>query len=996
MQAAVTGWTSPADLTSEPTSRVLEPVRARRRSFVPTLHDNFEGEFTMLIDWIPGALKSSRGRRRSRVASTTLTHSRRTLEHMEDRVVLSASLTLPASITYNEGGAAVQVAPTGTITDSNANLLNGNLVLSEGLTADAGDTIAIKNQGTAAGEIGVNGSNITYGGTAIGTFTGGTAGSPLVVSLNANADAAAATALLQDITFSTTDTASVLPRDLTGILTDGLGGLGLANEAINVIGLGPTLNLANNVVNTVAGSAGSLLASGATLTDSAVTNLANGSLTATITNNATAGDVLSIQNGNGVSVSNGTVSVNGTAVGTVTGGTNGSPLTVNFNSSATVSDAQAILQQLQLSTQANGSLAPRTVQLSVNDGTNAQVGTATLTANIQAAIGPVLSLPTPSVTFSIGGTAAQLAAGASLTDPSVTNLNGGSLTVSETANANVNDVISLNQANGITVNGNTVSFNGTAIGTLSGGVNGAPLTINFNSTSATTAAVQAVIQDLTFSTSGTNPSLATRTVQLQLNDGTNTTTAKVDVGVSVTGVLGPVLNLPTATVNVTAGGQAALLGNGITLSDTSVASLNGGKLTVSLPAGASTNDVLSFNTNGAVSISGNNVSVNGTAIGTLSGGTNGQPLTVDLNSSATVQSVQTLLQNLNLQAGAGQTAGALPVSVSLTDGTNAQAATGTLNVNVQAGINLTLPTGSVNVSAGGSATALGNGATLTDNGVTNFNNGVLTVSLPAGASTSDKLSIGTSGGLSMNGNTLSLNGTAIGTVSGGTNGQPLTVTFNANANAAAVQSVIANISLQAGANQTAGPLAVNVSLTDGTNAPAALGTLNANVTAAIPSVLNVTSSINIKNSAPHIIDAGASISGINASNLNGATLNIQLLGGNNKSSLGVQSRGTGVRLQGSNILVNGQVVGTVSGSKTNTTITFNANATVASVNQILDALSIRQIGNHSGSETVQMQFTDSAGVMSNMSSTTVTFHRGHGGGNGGGNGGGGGGWWNNY
>jgi hypothetical protein len=953
------------------------------------LYDSFEGEFTMLIDWIPGALKSRRGttRRRSHVASTTLTHSKRTLEAMEDRMVLSATLTLPASITFNEGGAAVQVAPSGAITDTNPNLLNGNLVLSEGLTADAGDTLAIQDQGTAAGKIGVTGSNITYGGTAIGTFTGGTNGSPLVISLNANADATAATALLQDITFSTTDTASVLPRDITGIVTDGLGGFGIANEAINVIGLGPTLNLANNVVNTVAGSTGSLLASGATLADTSVANLANGSLTATITNNATVGDVLSIQNGNGVSVSNGTVSVNGTAIGTVTGGTNGSPLTVNFNSSATVTDAQAVLQQLQLTTQANGSLAPRTVQLSVNDGTNVQVGTATLTANVQAAIGPVLSLPTPGVSFSIGGTAAQLAAGATLTDPSVTDLNGGSLTVSETANANVNDVISLNQAGGITVSGNTVSFNGTAIGTLSGGVNGAPLTINFNSTSATTAAVQAVIQDLTFSTSGTNPSLATRTVELQLNDGTNTTTAKVDVGVSVTGVLGPVLNLPTATVNLTAGGQAALLGNGITLSDTSVASLNGGKLTVSLPAGASTNDVLSFNTNGAVSISGNNVSVNGTAIGTLSGGTNGQPLTVDLNSSATVQSVQTLLQNLNLQAGVGQTSGALPVSISLTDGTNAQAATGTLNANVQAGITLTLPSIPVSVSAGGSATALGAGATLTDNAVTNFNNGVLTVSLPVGASTSDKLSIGANAGLSVSGSTLSLNGTAIGTVSGGTNGQALTVTFNSSANAQAVQTVLQNISLQAGANQTAGPLALNVSLTDGTNAQAATGTLLANVTAAVPSVLNVTGSINIKNSSAHIIDAGASISGINASNLNGATLNVQLIGGTNKDSLGVQTLRTGVRLQGSNILVNGQVVGTVSGTKQNTTITFNANATAASVNQILDALSFREIGVHrGGAETIQMQFTDSAGVMSNVSSTTVTFHRG--------NGGGGGAWWN--
>ncbi len=49
-------------------------------------------------------------------------------------------------------------------------------------------------------------SNVTYGGVTIGTFTGGSGGSNLVVTLNANADATSTTALINNLTYSNTDT----------------------------------------------------------------------------------------------------------------------------------------------------------------------------------------------------------------------------------------------------------------------------------------------------------------------------------------------------------------------------------------------------------------------------------------------------------------------------------------------------------------------------------------------------------------------------------------------------------------------------------------------------------------------------------------------------------------------------------------------------------------------------------------------------------------------
>jgi hypothetical protein len=783
----------------------------------------------MLINWIPCALKSPRGatRRRSQAASKR-TRFQRPLERVEDRVVLSATLDLPASVRFNQGGVAAQLAPAGAITTTGLNILNGSLVLTEGVSAQAGDTLSIQNQGSAAGQIGITGDTVSYGGTAIGTFSGGIGGAPLTVTFNAASTATAATALLQDISFSTTNSASAATRDITGVLFDGSGGVAVASEVVDIIGLGPTVTLANNSVNTIAGSAGSLLASNATVSDASAANLNGGTLTATITNNASAGDALSIQNGNGVSVNGNVVSVNGTAVGTVSGGLNGAPLTVQFNSSAMVADAQSLVQHLQFAASANGSLAPRAISLQLTDGTNTQVGTASLTANVQAALGPVLSLPNTNVNFTLAGAAALVGAGAKVTDSSALSFAGGTLSITETANANANDVISVQSGNGIAVSGSTISYNGTAIGTLSGGLNGAPLQISFNSTSATAEAVQAVIQDLTFSTAG-NLSLATRTLELQLSDGTNVSTASVNVSVAVNGIIGPVL---------------------------------------------------------------------------------------------------------------------------------------------------TLPSGSVSVTAGGSSTVLGAGAKLSDATAVNFNNGTLVVSLPVSASTSDTLSIQSVAGITVNGQTVSFNGTAIGTVSGGTNGQSLNVALNANATVSGVQALLQSISLQAGASQAAGPLAIGVSLTDGSGATAATGTLTANIQAPVAAVLNVAGTINVKNSAAVRIGAGASITGINAANLNGATLNVQLIGGTSRSSLGVLA-GTGVRLSGSKIFVNGHVVGSFKGTKASVAITFNSSATVANVTQVLNALFFRELGVHQGgNETIQMQFTDAAGVSSNLTSTTLTFIRG--------------------
>jgi hypothetical protein len=132
------------------------------------------------------------------------------------------------SISYTENDPATKLAPAATaadpdLLDFNTGTLTFQFSNSTGL---AEDRLSIVNQGNGAGQIGVSGSNVSYGGTVIGTFTGGTNGStPLVVTLNANADNAAVQALVRDVAYTNvSDNPSAADRTVTVTLTDGDGG----------------------------------------------------------------------------------------------------------------------------------------------------------------------------------------------------------------------------------------------------------------------------------------------------------------------------------------------------------------------------------------------------------------------------------------------------------------------------------------------------------------------------------------------------------------------------------------------------------------------------------------------------------------------------------------------------------------------------------------------------------------------------------------------------
>ena len=138
-------------------------------------------------------------------------------------------------LAYTENSPATLIDSAATVTDGDSpNLNTGTLTANFSANGTADDRLTIVNQGVAADQIGVSGTTVTYGGTAIGTFTGGIGTTPLVVTFNSASTPAAAQALLQNLAYST-DAPSTTNRTVSFVVSDGANGISTAaNKTITV------------------------------------------------------------------------------------------------------------------------------------------------------------------------------------------------------------------------------------------------------------------------------------------------------------------------------------------------------------------------------------------------------------------------------------------------------------------------------------------------------------------------------------------------------------------------------------------------------------------------------------------------------------------------------------------------------------------------------------------------------------------------------------------
>ena len=169
------------------------------------------------------------------------------------------------TLNYTEGDGAVVIeqGADASVSDVDSADFAGGMLTVEidfGLVAGE-DVISIRDQGTSFGQIGISGSDVTYGGTVIGTFSGGTGVTPLTVSFNSNATSNAVTALVQNITYENTNTGNPTggARSVVIDITDGDGGAS------------PTQNLTINVTPVNDAPTGSVTITGTPTEDQTLT-----------------------------------------------------------------------------------------------------------------------------------------------------------------------------------------------------------------------------------------------------------------------------------------------------------------------------------------------------------------------------------------------------------------------------------------------------------------------------------------------------------------------------------------------------------------------------------------------------------------------------------------------------------------------------------------------------------------------------------------------------
>ena len=168
-----------------------------------------------------------------------------------------------SSINYTENDPAVLIDAGATVNDPDSFDFAGGILrvdFSSGGTAD--DRLAVRNEGSGAGQVGVVANTVTYAGVTIGTFNGGTGTNPLVINFNSNATPAVVQAVLRNITYeNVSDDPATTPRNVRVVLSDGDGGSSnVENKTINMVAVNDAPAIAANTGTTVAeGSTGTVI-----------------------------------------------------------------------------------------------------------------------------------------------------------------------------------------------------------------------------------------------------------------------------------------------------------------------------------------------------------------------------------------------------------------------------------------------------------------------------------------------------------------------------------------------------------------------------------------------------------------------------------------------------------------------------------------------------------------------------------------------------------------
>ena len=252
-----------------------------------------------------------------------------------------------------------------------------------------------------------------------------------------------------------------------------------------------------------------------------------------------------------ITVNGNTVSHNGIVVGTLSGGTTGTPLQIALNTQATPTVTEALIQALSFAITSDApteGIYTLLIELTDPAGATSQALPVRISVSADNDAPQLQHFSGDAVSYTVGGPATALDTdiAALLSDPDSTDFEGGVLTVSLTNNSNAtDDTIQLLDQTDIQRVGSEVRHAGISLGTLAGGASGVPLTITLNS-NATPTSVQAVIHALHYhNTDPVSVDTAQRTVTVTLSDGDGATSTAAQLTIELARL--PILDLDSAS-----------------------------------------------------------------------------------------------------------------------------------------------------------------------------------------------------------------------------------------------------------------------------------------------------------------------------------------------------------------------------------------------------------------------------------------------------------------
>ena len=582
-------------------------------------------------------------------------------------------LGLGGVATWQEALPPVAVDPNATVEDNDSPDFAGGEVRAAVTLGGSGDEVLAI---ATVGLVSVSGTNVLYDGETVGLVSGGTGGSPLVVSLNAAATPARVQRVVRAIGFAVSGTKPTTDqRTVQVTVRDGdspAAATSTAEVDVEAVNSPPELRFPSVGTGISEGEAARFLDSTATCVDEDSDNFNGGQLTVGFDGLYQAGDVLAF-------APTATITTAGIEINHAVGGKLGEwsgggadSLVVVLTANATPDRVRDLLRAVTMRNTAEDPAAgTRVVQATLSDGDGGS-GSAVIGVYV-APINdpPAVTIGASAITWRQGDSPIAIDPAAGCSDVDNENFAGGRLTAGIAAGADASDRLSLVPVAPIAVVGSSVTWTGLEIGTVTGGDSGtAPLVVTLDA-DATPDRVRDLLRCLSYASAAALPATQPRTVAIIVEDGDGGASVQRTRVVQVERVnLPPVLTFSGGTTAYTEDAPAAVVDAGATVFDGDSDDLDGGRLTIAV-TGMVASDRLDIPDQGTpgfgVGRSGATVTWGGYPIGTVSGGT-GEPLVVDLLAAASDERVQDLLRVVTYATTAQNPPATRTVTVVLSDG----------------------------------------------------------------------------------------------------------------------------------------------------------------------------------------------------------------------------------------------------------------------------------------------------------------------------------------